>query len=106
MPDVLVYGLLGVVIGGLVVALLMARRQAALGAEAARLDAERVAAERTAAEQRSLAVRTETQLRETFAALSRDALRDNRSDFLQTADQLLQPVRETLDKVQTQLVDF
>jgi DNA recombination protein RmuC len=106
MPDVAFYGLLGVLIGGLVVGVLMVRRQTALTAQAARLEAERAAAERAAAEQRSMTVRTETQLRETFAALSRDALRDNRSEFLHTADQLLQPVRETLDKVQTQLIDF
>ena len=106
MPDVLLYGLLGVLIGGLAAALFMLRRQTALAAQAARLEAERAAAERAAADQRAMAVRTETQLRETFAALSREALRDNRSEFLQTADQLLQPVRETLDKVQTQLVDF
>jgi DNA recombination protein RmuC len=53
--------------------------------------------------------------RDTFAALSREALKDNSSLFLQTADQtlrarqeaiedLLKPVRETLDKVQAQVV--
>ena len=42
----------------------------------------------------------ETQLREAFAALSHDALRENRQDFLQNADALLEPVRDTLDKVQ------
>jgi len=43
------------------------------------------------------------QLREMFTALSNDALKENRQDFLQNAGVLLQPVRETLDKVQAQL---
>ena len=45
----------------------------------------------------------QTQLREMFAALSRDALTQNRQEFLENADALLRPVRETLDKVQAQL---
>lgn len=55
------------------------------------------------------------QMRESFAALSRDALRDTNTTLLQTADhtlrarqdaidELLKPVRETLDKVQAQVV--
>lgn len=106
MPQVLLYVSLGLLIGGLAVAVFMVRWQAALAADAARLEAEIAALARSAAEQRAAADRTEAQLRETFSALSRDALKDNRSEFLETADQLLQPVRETLDKVQTQLVDF
>jgi DNA recombination protein RmuC len=43
------------------------------------------------------------QLREMFAALSKDALKENRQECLQNADSLLRPVRETLDKVQAQL---
>jgi DNA recombination protein RmuC len=106
MPDTVLYAVLGAVIGALAAALLLVRRHTALHARAARLDAEREAAERAAADQRAQAAHTETQLREAFAALSREALRDNRSEFMHTAGQLLQPVRETLDKVQTQLVDF
>ena len=45
----------------------------------------------------------QTQLRDMIAALSREALTENRQDFLQNADALLKPVRETLDKVQAQL---
>src|SRR5690606_34246294 len=37
--------------------------------------------------------------------LSRDALKDNRADFLHTADALLGPVRDTLGKVQAHLSD-
>jgi DNA recombination protein RmuC len=44
-------------------------------------------------------------VREAFASLSKDALRDNRVEFLHTADTLLQPVRDTLGKVQQQLVE-
>jgi DNA recombination protein RmuC len=55
------------------------------------------------------------EMRDAFAALSRDALRDTNASLLQTADQtlrarqeaideLIKPVRETLDKVQRQVV--
>jgi len=59
--------------------------------------------------------RLNQEMREAFAALSRDALRETNASLLQTADQtlrarqeaidnLLGPVRETLDKVQQQVV--
>lgn len=67
-------------------------RQQRLAAENGRLLAE-VEATRKASEEQKIA----------FAAMSRDALRENRQDFLQNADALLKPVRETLDKVQSQL---
>ena len=35
----------------------------------------------------------------TFESLSRDALKENRSDFIQNADAVLQPVREALSHV-------
>lgn len=44
-----------------------------------------------------------TRLRESFAALSQEALRDNRTDFVERAEALLKPMRETLDKVQSQV---
>ncbi|TAK10639.1 MAG: DNA recombination protein RmuC [Acidobacteria bacterium] len=55
------------------------------------------------------------EMRDAFAALSRDALRDTNASLLQTADhalrarqeaidELIKPVRETLDKVQQQVV--
>jgi DNA recombination protein RmuC len=70
------------------------------------------AASRRASEDRG-ALRDE--MRDTFAALSRDALRDSNSSLIQTAEQtlrarqdaidaLVKPVRETLDKVQQQVV--
>lgn len=81
------------------------RRQTQFAAEAARLDAELRAARQAVDEHRTRAEATQTQLRETFSALSRDALNENRADFLQNATVLLQPVRETLDKVQVQLAE-
>lgn len=71
----------------------------------ARLEAERDAAMRAVDEQRDLLNRTQAEVRETFASLSRDALKDNRADFLHTADALLGPVRDTLGKVQAHLTD-
>jgi DNA recombination protein RmuC len=47
----------------------------------------------------------QAQLRDSFAAVSKDALRENRQDFLHNADVVLQPVRETLAKVQAQLTE-
>jgi DNA recombination protein RmuC len=55
------------------------------------------------------------QMRESFAALSRDALRETNTSLLETADhtlrarqdaidEMLKPVRDTLDKVQAQVV--
>ncbi len=67
----------------------------------ARLQAELAGARQSLDDQRAAL----TQARESFAALSKDALRENRSDFLENADALLKPMRETLDKVQTQLGD-
>src|SRR5690606_23274038 len=71
----------------------------------ARLESERDAALRLAGEQRELTQAARGDTRDTFAALSREALRDNRDDFLQTADALLAPVREVLGRVQTHLTD-
>lgn len=88
---------------GVVVLWLWTRQQTA--GTLARLTAERDGALRAVVEQRELLNRSQAEVRETFAALSRDALKENRSDFLQTADALLAPVRETLGRVQAQLTD-
>ena len=105
MPDVLLFGLLGLVVGAIVgaaaVALKSSARITALAADRARLDAELRAAEA----QKTLIGLSQVQLREAFAALSHDALRANRHDFLQNADALLAPMRETLGRVQDRLVD-
>jgi DNA recombination protein RmuC len=96
---------LGALVGGLAVAVVLNARYARVAREAARLEAELESTRRSAEEQRAQLTRTQTELREAFAALSRDALKDNRQDFLQHADALLKPVRETLGRVQTQLAD-
>lgn len=97
--------LIGLLAGAMsvVVAWLWSRQHST--ARVARLEAERDAAVRALEEQRELLNRTQAEVRETFAALSREALKENRTDFLHSADGLLAPVRETLGKVQTQLAD-
>jgi DNA recombination protein RmuC len=72
-------------------------------ADRARLTADLNAAQRAADEQRGVLAETQARLRESFAALSQDALRENRTEFVQRAEALLQPVRDTLDKVQRQV---
>jgi len=74
-----------------------------LVADQARLTAELEASRRLAEEQRLAAAETQQRLRDSFAALSQDALRENRTDFVQRAEALLQPMRETLSKVQLQV---
>jgi DNA recombination protein RmuC len=95
--------LAGVALGAAVATAFLLARQTRLATASARLEAELAAARQAVDEQRSLLAETQAQLRDTFAALSKDALKENRQDFLANADRVLQPVRETLDRVQTQL---
>lgn len=97
--------LVGVLMGAIGVLLLWLWARQAMVSRIARLEAERDGALRAVDEQRALLNRSHEEVRETFAALSRDALKDNRTDFLHTADALLAPVRETLGRVQAQLAD-
>jgi DNA recombination protein RmuC len=76
-----------------------------LAARIARLEAERDAALRAITDQRDLLGQTELGVRQTFAALSREALHETRGDLLQSANALLAPVRDTLDRVQAHLTD-
>lgn len=85
---------LGLLVGAAVTAVAFLIARQALVADRARLAAELAAA-----------VSAQAQLKDSFAALSQEALRDNRQDFLQNAEQLLGPVRETLGRVQTQLAE-
>jgi DNA recombination protein RmuC len=105
MPDVLLFGLIGLVVGVLIgggaVALMSSARATRFAADRARLEAELRASE----EQKIQIGLSQIQLREAFAALSHDALRSNRQDFLQNADALLAPMRDTLGKVQDRLAD-
>jgi DNA recombination protein RmuC len=100
-------------------------RHMRLVGDAARLQAELNAARQTVNDQQQAFATSQTQLRDSFAALSREALKENTSAFLQTADQtlrakqdaidalltskqdaihaLLTPMREPLDKVEAQV---
>lgn len=104
MPEPLIFALIGAALGAAAVAVLLTQRQTRLAADRAALEAGLAAAKRAADEQKALLTQSQAQLREAFASLSQDALRQNRQDFLQHAGALFQPVRETLDKVQDQLV--
>ena len=99
----LIAAVLGTLAGGALVTIVFLMRQMRLSADAARLSAELEAAERALDDQRALVSQTQIQLREAFGSLSKDALKDNRADFVQHAENLLSPVRETLARVQTQL---
>jgi len=104
MPDSVIFGVIGALLGGAAVAIAMLSRQSRLAADRAAFEARLHAAEQSADEQKALLTQSQEQLREAFAALSHDALRQNRQDFLQHAGALFQPVRDTLNKVQDQLV--
>jgi len=69
----------------------------------ARLDSERD----SAAEKIQLLEHAQVQLKETFASLSQDALRQNQQQFFELADQRFKqagvPLTETLDKVEAQM---
>jgi DNA recombination protein RmuC len=93
----------GVIVGAALATAVLLLRQTRLTADAARLEAELEAARQSLNEQRTVVVQTQAQLRDAFAALSKDALKENRADFVQHAENLLRPVRETLAQVQTQL---
>ena len=103
MSNLLIAGLFGAVVGGAVVTIWWLLREMGLAAETASLRAELASARQSLDEQRQTVGQTQAQLRETFGSLSRDALRENRADFVTHAEHLLQPVRETLAQVQTQL---
>jgi DNA recombination protein RmuC len=95
MPDVLLFSLIGLVVGVLIgggaVALMSSARATRFAADRARLEAELRASE----EQKTQIGLSQIQLREAFAALSHDALRSNRQDFLQNAT-CFAPMRDTL----------
>jgi len=117
------FGLIGMALGGALVAVVMLMRQSRLatnearlsaeleaarnaaGEREARLTADLEAARRATEEQKALLASSQAQLREAFASLSKDALKENRTEFLQNADAVLKPVKETLDRVQRQLAE-
>jgi DNA recombination protein RmuC len=104
MSDVLLLFALGVIVAAAFALAVILFRQQRLVADRARLQAELDAARRAADQQTAALADAQAQLRHSFASLSRDALKENRQDFLQNAETLLKPVRDTLEKVQSQLV--
>jgi len=103
-PDSIVFGVIGALLGGAAVAIVFMQRQSRLTADRAALEAGLAAARQASDEQKVLLTQSQEQLRDAFASLSQDALRENRQDFLQHAGALFQPVRETLNRVQDQLI--
>ncbi|HUF24232.1 MAG TPA: DNA recombination protein RmuC [Vicinamibacterales bacterium] len=93
--------LLGIALGALAATVYWLARGRAAEATRARLEAELAASRQSVEDQRAALI----DARDTFAALSKEALRENRTEFLENAGALLTPVRETLDKVQAQLGD-
>jgi DNA recombination protein RmuC len=85
-----------------IVALVVRQRSVA---DRARLATELADARRRVEEERAAYTAAQTQLRDTFAALSQDALRENRKDFLHDATSLLGPVKDALGKVQSHLTE-
>lgn len=105
MTSVLLAWSIGAAFGAGLVAIAWLLNRQQLAADLARVTAERDAAARAVDDQRALLGQTQAQVRETFAALSRDALKDNRADFTSAAEALLAPVRDTLGKVEQQLTN-
>jgi DNA recombination protein RmuC len=105
MLSALLFFALGGTIGALAVAIGLLRHRHRLEASVARLQAERDAAVKATDDQRALLLQTQRDARESFAALSRDALAENRSDFLQSADRMFAPVSETLERVRSALAE-
>jgi DNA recombination protein RmuC len=103
MTNLLAAACLGAVIGGALTMVVMLMRQTRLAADAARLGAELEAARQSLDEQRAVVAETQAQLKDAFAGLSRDALKENRADFVQHAQNLLLPMQDTLSRVQSQL---
>ena len=103
MTQNLLFLVVGAALGAAATAIWFLIGRQRLLADLARLAAELDTSRRSADEQRQAAAETQSRLRESFAALSQDALRENRTEFVQRAEALLQPMRETLGRVQTQV---
>lgn len=101
--EVILFLVLGGALGAAAASVWFLMRRQSLIADLARVSAELEATRGAAAEQRQALEESHARLKDSFASLSQDALRDNRSDFVQRAEALLKPMRDTLDKVQTQV---
>jgi DNA recombination protein RmuC len=85
-----------------VVALLSRQK---LVADRARLDAELSDARRRIADERAAHAASQAQMKDAFSALSQDALRENRKDFMLDATTLFEPVKDALGRVQSHLAE-
>ena len=118
MTDLLLVILILLMLGVLVFVIVLAKRRAVGGAgevpelrdrleaeQAARVQAEtRLQAEReNLAEQRRLLDEAEGKLKDAFKALSSDALRESRQEFLGQAGERLKPIQDLLAKYEEQL---
>lgn len=95
----------GALLGAGAIRLLWQRDREQWSGRHGRLEAERDAAVREVEAERERTAESRAQLGAAFAALSRTALQENRNDFLQGANSLLAPVRDTLDRVQHHLAE-
>ena len=93
----------GALLGAGLVFVLWMRERQQLVETVARSEAERDAAVRSDTQQRAQLTESQGQLREAFSALSRSALKENRDDFMGSAQSVLEPMKEALDKVQRHL---
>ena len=85
-----------------VVALVSRQR---LVADRARLDAELSDARRRIEDERATHAASQAHMKDAFSALSQDALRENRKDFMLDATTLLGPVKDALGRVQSHLAE-
>jgi DNA recombination protein RmuC len=114
MSSMVLIFLAGLLAGAATAAVILVFRQQRLASDRARLQSELEAARGSMLEQQQAFTASQTQLRDSFASLSRDALKENTTSFLQTADHVfrarqdaidavLKPLRESLDKVEAQV---
>lgn len=96
---------IGVALGAALTAVWFLSQRQRLTSDLARTTAELAATQRAADDQRSMFEAQQARLRESFSALSQDALKDNRADFVQRAESLLAPMRAALDKVESHVRD-
>ncbi len=82
---------------------LMARQR--LIADRARLDAELADARQRLEDERAAHAASQAHMKDAFSALSQDALRENRKDFMLDATTLFGPVKDALGRVQSHLAE-
>jgi DNA recombination protein RmuC len=97
--------LVAFVLGLAVTAVVALYSRQRLVADRARLDAELSDARRRIEDERATHAASQAQMKDAFSALSQDALRENRKDFMLDATTLLGPVKDALGRVQSHLAE-